>query len=228
MTSPALAVDDALVVFDGTPRIVWRGLGGGLQAPVALWPSAGEREQIRRHLARRGPLLVVLSRTEQAVCLLPEEARQAPAELGVLPARDGYFFDLPVPVLDWMPGHLAERGRRFLAACLRRAAAVPGPMLPALLVEAGAGDVERAGGGVDAPARAGITTGAGTSGAVAAGTAGIVPFDDDNVRFACHGASGRLPRHQVIAVLDSLFFRRDVEQNPEYRSESPLLKGSSR
>jgi len=136
VASPTQTFGDVLVVHDDASRVSWRQFAaGGLQAPVALWPSPTQRRRLDQHQARRAPLLIVMELTEQPVYLLPEEARRVPAALYRQVENDGPLCRLRVPRLDWLPAPLARRGRRFLEASRARAGSLPGLLVPPIMLE---------------------------------------------------------------------------------------------
>jgi hypothetical protein len=135
MTSPTQTFGDVLVVQDGAARLTWQPLGGGLQAPVGLWPDPAQRRSLERHHERRAPLLVVLAAAEPPVYLLPEEARRVPASMHRLVETAEHVCELRVPRLDWLPAPVMHRGRSFLEAGLDRTRTLPELLLPPLILE---------------------------------------------------------------------------------------------
>jgi hypothetical protein len=130
-----------LIIFEGR-RLSWSSITCGRSVPQALWPSATELAIVRRHIADGEPLLIILDHSTGAVPLLAEEIPDLPPMMRQLVVRqDGELADLSVPLLDWLPRDLRERGISFLHASLARKAATPPPILPDLLVEDGTGAV---------------------------------------------------------------------------------------
>jgi hypothetical protein len=169
MASPTQTFGDVLVVHDDASRVSWRQFAaGGLQAPVALWPSPTQRRRLDQHQARRAPLLIVMELAEPPIYLLPEEARRVPAALHRLVENDGPLCRLRVPRLDWLPAPLAGRGRRFLEAARARTGSLPGLLVPPVMLE-------------DAPDTTHLHD----------DETGIC--DDAPVRFACRTAQGSFP-----------------------------------
>jgi hypothetical protein len=146
MESPTRVFGDKLVVMEGPARISWHTLVQGLQVPVALWPSAQQRVQVDRCLAGIDSMLIVLGCTGPTVSLLPEEAHRVPETMRPLLEQGDYLFELRIPLLDWLPSGLAERGMRFRESCRAWARTVPAPILPALLIEGGVEGIAGAGG----------------------------------------------------------------------------------
>jgi hypothetical protein len=135
MVSPMQTFGDVLVVQDGTMRLSWQPLGGGLQAPVALWPNPVQRHRLDQHRERRAPLMVVLAAAEPPVYLLPEEARNVPASMHRLIETGEHVSEVRVPLLDWLPVSVAQRGRSFLEACLDWTRMRPELLVPPLILE---------------------------------------------------------------------------------------------
>lgn len=134
MSLPAtIQCGDALVVFEGTRRV--RGLHAG-SAAVALWPDAGEAEDVSRRLDRGQPILVILGGPQADAALLAEQFVQAPRALAAAvrsTARD--MTGTPVPALDWLPAELRDRGLRFLRASAEHARRIPGLLCQSLYLD---------------------------------------------------------------------------------------------
>lgn len=108
MTSrPTHTFGEVLVVHEGAARVSWQPVGDDMQAPLQLWPDLPERRQLDEHLERGAPLLVVLP------------SYSAPVD----------------PMLDWLPELDSARGLDFLATCKEWVRAMPGPLVPPLLLD---------------------------------------------------------------------------------------------
>jgi hypothetical protein len=145
-TEPTHRCADVLVVFEGPRRVIWNrgGCQGGPQigpqswVPAGLWPTAEQAAEVADHIGGGGRLFVVLEEAPAVVSLLAEEFAQAAPALVALadPAdRDEPVVDVRVPVLDWLPGSLRERGLRFLASSQAVMDRNPAALLPRLLLE---------------------------------------------------------------------------------------------
>jgi hypothetical protein len=136
ISDPTARSGETLVVFEGPKRIAWAQSGLDGWTPLDLWPNARETEEIRRRLAQKRPLLVILDNADPVVSLLPEElagASEAVAALADEPTGD--LIRMRVPRLNWLPGDLRERGLRFLSRSIEQAAGIPKALLPALVFE---------------------------------------------------------------------------------------------
>jgi hypothetical protein len=138
-SSPIARHGDALVVFDGPRRIAWERTGRAEWTPRGVW--AGDPE-VRRQLAARRPLLVVLDGPQASVTVLAEQfaaGRDALAPYVADPT--GEAVEVVIPALDWLDRGLRARGLAFadrqaaLPAALRAPLALddePGPVRFAL------------------------------------------------------------------------------------------------
>lgn len=135
MSSPMRRAGDALVVFDGQRRLVWRRDSPSAWNPVALWPNEQEIHTIERHLLEGRHLLVIIDSDTGPVPLLTEEAEDIPVRMRPFLGFDGDLPHLTIPLLDWLPPDLRSRGHRFQEQAARRVATVPAPLLPDLLIE---------------------------------------------------------------------------------------------
>src|ERR1700754_2783098 len=120
----AMQCADALVVFEGAPRLRRHDPAG---PGITLWPDAEEAQDVNRRLACGLPMLVILSGPQADAALLEEEFVQAP--LGFVAVVRSTARDMagtPVPALDWLPAELRERGLRFLRSSAERARHLPG------------------------------------------------------------------------------------------------------
>lgn len=132
----------ALVVFEGSRRMLWRRPGPGRWRPAGIWPEAAEAAALAAHLAARRNLLVVLDGTEHTVSLLLEELAAAPASVRRLapgPHRDEPV-DVRIPVLDWLPAPLRHPGLAFLRTGREAARRTPAALRPPLLLDEPAPD----------------------------------------------------------------------------------------
>lgn len=126
----------ALVVREGVHRLRWNRSHRGFTL-AGLWPEPAERDFVSRQIEASRPLLVLFDREMPVVSVLSDELDQLPPGLTVL-ADDRGVVDLEVPMLDWLPQPLRERGLRFAARAAATEAATPVHQLPPLLVETGA------------------------------------------------------------------------------------------
>ena len=132
-STPTTRLRDVLVVFDGPRRIIWQRRGRAGFIPRGVWPDAGDRAQLLRHLAEGKPLLVVVQEPVTRVPLLAEQLAGAPADLLARTAGNGEIADVEIPALDWLDADLRGRGLDFLDASAAAAATVP-PSLRAPIV----------------------------------------------------------------------------------------------
>jgi hypothetical protein len=94
-----------------------------------------QRRMVEDRLARQAPLLVIIDYDFGSVPLLPEEVPRVPAELRHLLWDDAGLPALDVPLLDWLPMPLRERGHAFMAASRARRSAGPAALLPELITD---------------------------------------------------------------------------------------------
>jgi hypothetical protein len=143
-TSPTLRSGNTTVVWEGPRRLVWRRASATRWVPTGLWPDAEQAAELAEDLGNGGRLLVVLSPSPTTVQLLAEELADAPPAVQRLagdhsPAsRPGHAndpLDLEIPLLDWLPEPVRQRGIRFQAECAALLAEYPPALLPRLLVE---------------------------------------------------------------------------------------------
>ena len=73
---------------------------------------------VRRHIAVREPLLVVVERPETTITLLGEQLAAAPPAVAALADGSGDAVDLRLAAFDWLPEEERERGLRFLRASM--------------------------------------------------------------------------------------------------------------
>jgi len=127
---------DTLVVFEGPKRIAWGQSSHDGWTPLDLWPNAHQAEDIRRRLAQRQPLLIILDKADPVVSLLPEELVDAPPAVAALAdEKTGELVRMRVPTLNWLPSDLRRRGLRFLSRSIERTAGVPKALLPPLVFD---------------------------------------------------------------------------------------------
>ncbi|MEW2570694.1 hypothetical protein [Streptomyces sp. NPDC047070] len=136
-TSASLKCGNTLVVFDGPRRLSWRRSVSGDYTPTALWPSPAQAAEVLDHLHGGGCLLVLLEQERISVPMYAEEADRLPPDVADRAelTSDGVVSELRLPVMDWLPPALRERGLRFLedsAGLLRES---PDLLLPLLIVE---------------------------------------------------------------------------------------------
>ncbi|WP_188114296.1 hypothetical protein [Streptomyces apricus] len=136
-TSASLQCGNTLVVFDGPRRLAWRTSPSGDYAPTALWPSPAQAARVLDHLYGGGCLLVLLEQERISVPMYAEEAERLPPDVAARAdlTSDGVISELHVPVLDWMPPALRERGLRFLEDSAGLLDKSPDLLLPHLIVE---------------------------------------------------------------------------------------------
>ncbi|MFJ3213192.1 hypothetical protein [Streptomyces flaveolus] len=137
-TAAFLRCGNTAVVFDGPRRLAWRRGGtAGDYAPTALWPSPAQLTEVMDHLHSGGCLLVLVDQERTSVPMYAEEAERLPADVAARTTltSDGVVSELHVPVLDWMPPALRERGLRFLHNSAGRLQDNPDLLLPQLIVE---------------------------------------------------------------------------------------------
>ncbi|MGW0333131.1 hypothetical protein ACWD0J_14885 [Streptomyces sp. NPDC003011] len=139
--APVLATErhgSALVVFEGSRRLLWSRPEPGRWRPVGIWPGADEAAALAARLAARRNVLVVLDGTD-TVSLLAEELAAAPASVRRLVPGPAPYPDEPVdvriPVLDWLPAPLRHAGTEFLRAGAESARRTPAALLPPLLTD---------------------------------------------------------------------------------------------
>jgi hypothetical protein len=136
-SSAYLQCGSTLVVFDGPRRLTWRKSSPGEYTPTALWPSPAQAAEVMDHLYSGKGLLVLLEQERISVPMYAEEAERLPPDVTdqATLTSDGVVSELHLPVLNWMPHELRERGLRFLSnsACTVRSR--PDLLLPHLLVE---------------------------------------------------------------------------------------------
>lgn len=125
----------AMVVLDGSERLIWRRTERNTWLLVGLWPSAGEAAEIASAVDRGVALLVVLDR-QSTIHAMADELTDAPPSIAALVrGTDNDIVELTVPQLDWLSPPLRRRGRRFLRAADRRLRTTPALLRPPLVVE---------------------------------------------------------------------------------------------
>jgi hypothetical protein len=134
-THPTMRFGDVLVVFEGRHRITWRRSGRAEWTPVALWPDSRQAAMVRRHIAVREPLLVVVERPESTITLLGEQLAAAPPAVAALADGSGDAVDLRLAAFDWLPEEERERGLRFLRASAERAERLPASLLTPVVLD---------------------------------------------------------------------------------------------
>jgi transposase len=132
---------DVVVVFEGRRRIAWSRTGFAEWTPVAIWPDSRNGAAIRRRIAVREPVLVVVEAPEAAVTILADQLAAAPPAVAALAERDGEVADVRIPAFDWLPEDLRSRGLAFLRSNAERAQRIPAPLLPPVVLEESAGHV---------------------------------------------------------------------------------------
>ena len=135
MHAPTQRHSGVLVVFEGRRRVAWSGPDNGTAAPTALWPTPAQRRGVAEAIERQAPLLVIIEHDTGPVALLPKEVPAVPAGLRHLIEEDEGLPALRVPLLDWLPEPLRERGHAFLAAAEARRSAAPAALLPELITD---------------------------------------------------------------------------------------------
>ncbi|MEU6283407.1 hypothetical protein [Streptomyces sp. NPDC047028] len=136
--STTLAVGNALVVFEGAPRLKWQWQSLTQWTPTGLWPSPEELREITARFDRGDPVLIVLGEREAGVTVTQEEMSQAPPELRSLATFSegtGGIGELRIPQLDWLPEDLRARGLRFFDDSDLVIARTPAPLRPPLLLD---------------------------------------------------------------------------------------------
>jgi hypothetical protein len=127
----AIECGEALVVFEGARR-----RRGSFAGDAPLWPDAREGEDVRRRLAQRRPLLVVLGGPHARAALLTEQFAQAPPALAAAAHETVVeLAGVPVPALDWLPAELRERGLAFLRAGADGVSGIPRAQCPPFSLE---------------------------------------------------------------------------------------------
>ncbi len=136
-TSASLRCGETLVVFDGPRRLAWRTSVSGDYTPTALWPSPTQAAQVLDHLYSGGCLLVLIEQERVSVPMYAEEAERLSPDVAARAdlTSDGVVSELHLPVLDWMPPALRERGLRFLENSTGLLRESPDLLLPHLIVE---------------------------------------------------------------------------------------------
>jgi hypothetical protein len=98
-------------------------------------PTPTEAAEVTQAARRGEPVLIVLDRRPEPKHVLAEELAEAPPEITALVTSvAGEVAQLDIPPLRWLPGHLAERGRRFLHEVTATVAHTPALLLPALIL----------------------------------------------------------------------------------------------
>ncbi|MGW6272773.1 hypothetical protein [Streptomyces sp. NPDC055060] len=144
--TPTLRLGDVLVVLEGPARMLWEEHVPGLETrhwtPRGLWPDEEQHAEVREHLDRRRPLLVLLDEARCRVPMLREEWRAAPCRLlrdqaggGTADPGDDDVVEVGLPFLDWLPEADRERAARFLVESDAELARTPLAFLPPLLTE---------------------------------------------------------------------------------------------
>lgn len=134
---PILRCGGALVVYDGPRRLIWNKIGVARWMPCRLWPDGSEAAEVAEVLRRGDPLLIILDRRPEPVHVLVEELVGAPPEVtDLVSSVAGEVAELRVPLLSWLPDHLAQRGQRFLQQVAAEVAHTPPLLLPSLIVPA--------------------------------------------------------------------------------------------
>jgi hypothetical protein len=142
MTShPTMRFGDVVVVFEGRRRIAWSRTGFAGWTPVALWPDSRHGAAIRRRIAVREPVLVVVEAPETTVTVLSDQLAAAPPAVLALAERDVEVADLRIPAFDWLPEDLRSRGLAFLRSNAERARRVPAALLAPVVLDDAAGHV---------------------------------------------------------------------------------------
>lgn len=136
-TSALVRCGRTLVVFDGPRRLSWHASRNGDYTPTALWPSPAQAAEVLDHLYGGGCLLVLIEQRRTSVPMFAEEAERLPQDIAARTTLtgDGVLSELHLPVLDWMPDPLRERGLRFLEHSAEQLLGMPDLLLPQLLVE---------------------------------------------------------------------------------------------
>jgi hypothetical protein len=135
-TSPMLRSGNTTVVYEGPRRLVWRRTGATGWVPTGLWPTPAQAAELITELNRGGRLLIVLEPGPHTVHVMGEELAAAPAPVRKLAEQPGDDpAELIVPMLDWLPESLRQRGIRFRNQCASLLDRFPLALLPRLLVE---------------------------------------------------------------------------------------------
>lgn len=133
--STTLPVGNALVVFEGAPRLSWQWQTLTHWTPTGLWPSPEELREITARFDRGDPVLIVLGEREAGVSVTQEEIAQAPPGLRSLVSFTDGIGELRIPQLDWLPDRLHRRGLRFFDDSDLLIARTPAPLRPPLLLD---------------------------------------------------------------------------------------------
>jgi hypothetical protein len=159
-TSPTLRSGSTTIVWEGARRLVWRRLNATNWVPTGLWPNAEQAAELADDIGNGGRLLIVLDPVPDTVEVLAEELLQAPPAVQRLagdyspasrpgPGEPGYRpstlaerlavlpdpVELAIPLLEWAPKPIRERGLQFRAESTALLDRYPAALLPRLLVE---------------------------------------------------------------------------------------------
>ena len=133
---PMVRCGNALVVQDGSRRLIWKQISASRWAPRRLWPSATEATTVAEAICRGDPVLIILDRRPEPIHALVNELAQAPPEItDLVSAVSGDVAELRVPRLTWLPSSLSARGHAFLDGLDLAVRHTPALLLPALLLQ---------------------------------------------------------------------------------------------
>jgi hypothetical protein len=124
---------DVLIVLEGRRRLRWSSCDDGWVLS-GVWPDTDELASLQRHLHERRPLFIVLDHALPEVAAPRDEVPTVPAGV-IVRAEDDDTLKVVVPVLDWLPPRLRQRGRQFAAEARARLWSTPTRDLPPFLLE---------------------------------------------------------------------------------------------
>ena len=129
---------EVTVVLDGPARLRWSHPGPGQWLLCGLWPTGEEQRALLQRLVAGHPLLVVLERRPATVSVYRQEVATELDRFASVVDSD-VLLELALPALEWLPDTLAAAGRDFVARADDLVAATPKALLPALIMDSGAG-----------------------------------------------------------------------------------------
>jgi hypothetical protein len=134
MSAPVLRDGDLTVVLDGVDRLRWSRQGVAEWSLYGLWPTGEERRDLLERLAEGHPVLVILEQGPSTVSVYRQEVATGLDRFASVIESDP-LLELAVPVLDWLPEPLADRGRRFVVRSDELVRTTARALLPTLIVD---------------------------------------------------------------------------------------------
>ena len=136
-TIPTMSCGDVLIIFEGAARVAWRRSGLSRWRPTGLWPDPAQRIELLDRLSSNRGVLVLLESGPPTVAMLSDEFAGASEAIRSLAMADnqGDPVTLRIPLMDWLPEPLRERGLAFHRQTVDASRTFPRALLPAILLE---------------------------------------------------------------------------------------------